>query len=280
MKNRWAIGVLMAATVAGTLGTTVLADEDVTTIYCATEGHTTKFEYVDEDGNLTGYETELLKKIDDLLPQYEFEYEITEFESIFAGLDSGRYQLGFNSLSWNETRAEKYIFPQHYDRYEASGIYVRAGLLDEHPIESVEDLAGLSTVSNAKGDAWQLFLENFNEEHEDNPIKITYADSDWATFYLQLYQGQFDFMMGGESTLQVYKEEYGYDFDFVALPDEEASQLQKPSTWFVIEKTDEGQELADAIDGAMEQLKEDGTLTELSEKYWGKDYSGVDREDW
>ena len=231
------------------------SDGDVTTITCATDGHTVKFSYMDENGELAGYEADLLRAIDEQLPQYEFKFEITEFESIFNGLDTGRYQLGFNSLSKNATREEKYIFPKHYDRYEASGLYVRKGLLDEHPIDSIEDLP-------------------------DNPINIQYADADWATFYMQLYQGNFDFMMGGESSLQVYKDEYGYDFDFVSLPDEEASQLQNPSTWFVIAKTDEGQALADAIDGAMETLKDNGTLTALSEKYWGKDYSGIDRADW
>ena len=256
------------------------SDGDVTTITCATDGHTVKFSYMDENGELAGYAADFLRAIDEQLPQYEFKFETTEFESIFNGLDTGRYQLGFNSLSKNATREEKYIFPKHYDRYEASGLYVRKGLLDEHPINSIEDLGGLSTVSNAKGDAWQLFLERFNEEHPDNPINIQYADADWAAFYMQLYQGNFDFMMGGESSLQVYKDEYGYDFDFVSLPDEEASQLQNPSTWFVIAKTDEGQALADAIDGAMETLKDNGTLTALSEKYWGKDYSGIDRADW
>lgn len=123
--------------------------EEVTTVKCATDGHTVKFAYVDEDGELAGYEADLLRAIDEVLPQYEFEFEITEFESIFNGLDTGRYQLGFNSLSWNETRAEKYIFPKHYDRYEASGIYVREGLLDEHPINGLEDLGGLSKIGRA-----------------------------------------------------------------------------------------------------------------------------------
>lgn len=254
--------------------------EDVTTILCATEGHTTKMEYLDENGELTGYEVELIHAIDDRLPQYEFEIEVTEFESIFTGMDSGRYQLGFNSLSWNETRAEKYIFPKHYIRYENSGLYVRDGLLAEHPIESVDDLGGLKTVSNAKGDAWQLFLENYNEAHPDNPIEIEYSDGDWASFYLRLYQGDFDFMMGSESTLQVYQDEYGYNFEFVELPEEEANSLQNPSNWIIVANYDGGQELADAIDGALEELQADGTLAELSIKYWGKDFSGSDREDW
>lgn len=234
---------------------------------------------MDENGELAGYEADLLRAIDEQLPQYEFKFEITEFESIFNGLDTGRYQLGFNSLSKNATREEKYIFPKHYDRYEASGLYVRKGLLDEHPINSIEDLGGLSTVSNAKGDAWQLFLERFNEEHPDNRSIFSMQMLTGHLLYAVI-SGNFDFMMGGESSLQVYKDEYGYDFDFVSLPDEEASQLQNPSTWFVIAKTDEGQALADAIDGAMETLKDNGTLTALSEKYWGKDYSGIDRADW
>ena len=87
------------------------SDGDVTTITCATDGHTVKFSYMDENGELAGYEADLLRAIDEQLPQYEFKFEITEFESIFNGLDTGRYQLGFNSLSKNATREEKYIFP-------------------------------------------------------------------------------------------------------------------------------------------------------------------------
>lgn len=109
---------------------------------------------------MTGYEVEIMQAVDELLPQYEFEFEITEFESIFNGIASGSYVSGFNCLSWNQDRADKYIFPKHYLRYEASGIYVKKGLLDEHPIEGLDDLGGLTTACNAKGDAWQLFISS------------------------------------------------------------------------------------------------------------------------
>lgn len=43
--------------------------------------------YIDENGQPAGYELEVLKAIDELLPQYEFEFEPTEFAMGFCSKD-------------------------------------------------------------------------------------------------------------------------------------------------------------------------------------------------
>lgn len=252
----------------------------VITLLAANEGHTNPMEYLDENGNLTGYEVDVLKAIDDVLPQYKIEFEITEFASIFTGLNTGKYQIGFNSLSKTPVREEKYIFPKHYVKYENIGLYLTPGLTEEHPINTISDLGGLRTVSNAKGDTFQQFLENFNETYPDNPIKIQYSDQDWSTTHLQVYNGRVDFITGSESSLSRYKDEYGYTFEFVELPAEEAEKISDPKTWFIFPKTEEGQNIADAVDSALEQLNENGKLKEISEQYFGKDLTGTSEADW
>lgn len=39
------------------------SDGDVTTITCATDGHTVKFSYMDENGELAGYEADLFVQL-------------------------------------------------------------------------------------------------------------------------------------------------------------------------------------------------------------------------
>ena len=41
---------------------------------------------------------------------YNIQFQTTEFASIFAGIDSGRYQIGFGSISKTPIREEKYKF--------------------------------------------------------------------------------------------------------------------------------------------------------------------------
>lgn len=269
---------MIAGCGSSSAGTT--EENGVTTLVAANEGHTRPMEYVDEDGNLTGYEVDVLKAIDEELPQYKIKFATTEFQSIFTGIDSGRYQVGFNSLSKTKEREEKYIFPKHYDKYELTGLFLTPGLTQKHPVKTVDDLGGLRTVSNSKGDSYQLFVENFNRAHPDNPIKITYSSQDWSATYLQVYNGTQDFITGSESSLKLYNDEYGYKFDFVPLTEKESEQFGTPENYFIFPKTEQGQQYADDFDSAMEKLKDNGTLTKLSVKYFGKDYSGSDRSDW
>ncbi|WP_146553147.1 transporter substrate-binding domain-containing protein [Rummeliibacillus sp. SL167] len=245
----------------------------VKTLVAATEGTTRPLEYMDDKGKLTGYEVEVLKAIDSELKDYKIDIQTTEFASIFTGIDSGRYQLGFNNISKTPEREEKYIFPKETHYYEPAGFFVRKGFLKEHPINSVEDLGGLKTVSNSKGDSWQLFVENYNKKYKNNPIKVKYSDQDWGTSYLQVYNGTIDILKGVESRLKMYEDEYNYKFDYVTLPQKDIEELGSPDHWFVFPKTSEGQKTADSFDKVIKKLRDNGTLTKLSIHFLGKDYS-------
>ena len=46
--------------------------------------------YLDQEGHLTGYEYEVLKAVDELLPQYAFEYQTFDFANVLMALESGK----------------------------------------------------------------------------------------------------------------------------------------------------------------------------------------------
>lgn len=79
------------------------------TIVVATAGDVPPFDYEDK-GNLTGFDIEVLKAVDEKLSDYEIQFQRTAWESIFPGLDSGHYQVAANNLSYTKERAEKYLY--------------------------------------------------------------------------------------------------------------------------------------------------------------------------
>ena len=79
------------------------------TIVVATAGYVSPFDH-EENGNLTGFDIEVLKAVDKKLSDYEIQFQRTAWESIFPGLDSGHYQTAANNLSYTKERAEKYLY--------------------------------------------------------------------------------------------------------------------------------------------------------------------------
>ena len=79
------------------------------TIVVATAGDIPPFDF-EKDGHLTGYDVEVLKAVDEKLDQYKIEFQKTAWESIFPGVDAGRYQAAANNLSYTKERADKYLY--------------------------------------------------------------------------------------------------------------------------------------------------------------------------
>ena len=236
---------------------------DVKTIVAATTGLGPKpFVYSDENDEVTGYEIDLLKKIFEQLPQYELEVKTTEFPSIFTGIDSGYYQIGFNQIAYNHERGEKYIFsdPVTDPRYS---IIARE---DDDTIKSIEDIGGHKTLA-ASTDAYVTLLNNYNDANPDNQIEIEYTD-DKSAFYLGIVQGINDFYIGTRIQLNEQISDLGIKgLKIIDIPDEEYEKYKGTviGQGFVFSKNDE--ELANEVNKVLEQFVEDGTIEELTEKW-------------
>ncbi|MDR2631136.1 MAG: transporter substrate-binding domain-containing protein [Spirochaetaceae bacterium] len=235
-----------------------------------TAGMPAPYGWTNEDGSLDGYDQAVVHAVAELLPQYEFSLEVTEFPSIFVGLDSGRYQIGVNNISWRAERAEKYRFPEHHYIYNDTGFIVRKGRND---IKTFEDLAGKTTVVEPDGAFPQLFTEEFNAAHPANPIKVTYVQQDSLKTYLDISQGVIDFSFTEQASVTLREKEFNIDVDFISLPKAEQEKLQNPKSYFVFPRTVEGEKLAAEVDAAFARLIANGKLRELSIRYFGSDIS-------
>lgn len=239
----------------------------VTHVLAATGGSPKPFIYTDDNDNVIGYDAEVLYAVDELLEDYEFEFVITDFSAIFTGIDAGLYGIGVNNLTKKPEREEKYLFGEEYVGYNYTGVVVR---IDDDSIQTLEDLAGKTTFTASNGGFAQLFEEAFNEVHKDDPIELIYTSAEELKILQDLAAGVVDFTFEESVMFDSYVEEFPELADtlkFIKFSDEETSQIQDPYSWFIFPKTAEGEALKAAVDGALKQLKEDGTLNEIAQKY-------------
>ncbi|MDR0627667.1 MAG: transporter substrate-binding domain-containing protein [Bifidobacteriaceae bacterium] len=248
---------------------------EVTNILIGTGAGPKPYLWQDDDGNLTGYDYEVVQAIDEYLPEYTFEYEVTEFASIFTGIDSGRYQMGDNNITKKPEREEKYLFGKEPYVYNWTVVVLPTD--SPHNIESLEDLGGLKTFTGDGGGFAQLFYESFNAAHPDNPIETVYTGAEQIKQLTDLADGVVDFSFLEIPMFDNFIAEYS-DLDgklkYVQLSQEETQQIQDPYGWFIFAKNEDGQKLADRVDEALVYLAEQGTLVELSEEFFGFDMTG------
>ncbi len=219
---------------------------------------------------------EVFKRIDELLPQYEFTFIPTTDDELLIGVESGKYEVGLKNCFYTDARAEKYIYPKNYLGASASGLLIRK---DEE--EEVHDLSDIATLGKkllpiAPQDAQYALVQKYNEANPDNQIEVEESEA----FTVQ--DGILWIAEGHDAWLVIKST---YDANVVAedgayheLADELSwSTFTATRTWPLFNK--EQQELADAYDEAILQLREDGEITELLEQFLGEDTTQFLEED-
>ena len=246
------------------------SDSEKTVIKAATGANAKPYVYVGDDDKPAGYDVDVLNAVFDKLPDYELEYEVTDFGSVLSGLNSGNYQIGVNNFSYNEDRGASYLYSYPYDKISYVFVTKKGG----KEIKSFEDAAGLSfeggtgiSVSNA--------VEAWNEKNPDKAINITYSDADTSVFLQHVADGSQDFTIIDLAMYNSYMEEFNYDVQKNDIPEDEAKMIAENSYAYYIFPQDQ-KDLREQVDKALKELKEDGTLTEISKKWYGQDTAPED----
>lgn len=247
-----------------------IAEGEVTTVYAATGGSPKPFTFVNDSNELTGHNIELTKAVFDKLPQYKLEIEVTDFASIFAGLDSDRYQIGVNNFAKNEQRKEKYLFTAPIFANEYVAIFAKDNKKAE-TIESWDDLAGLKTISQA-GINITTALENYNTANPDNPIVIEYSESDLVLQIQDVEAGKYDFVLMDKPMFEYYQNEFNFNVTGITISNDVSKDLmEEPYSYLIVSAGND--QLVDDINKALKEVIEEGISKEINEKWFGSDYS-------
>jgi L-cystine transport system substrate-binding protein len=221
--------------------------------------------FLDEKNNLTGFEVEVLKKVNEKLPQYEFEFKTFDFNAILISLETGKIDLAAHQFEINSDRKNKYLFGD-----EGVTIYDLKLVTKEssNNIKSLEDLAAINaTVEVGKASSNKTaVVDRWNKEH-GNKLKLILEASDNTITLQNLESGKTDAFVNIQRNVDAYQATYGAKIKTVGEP------ISRSNSYYLYRKGDEtGEQLKKDVDGALKSLKEDGTLAELSKKWLGGDY--------
>ncbi|OZB89370.1 MAG: L-cystine-binding protein TcyA [Microbacterium sp. 14-71-5] len=216
-----------------------------------TEGTYKPFSFhADGGGDLTGFDVEVARAVAGKLG-VKAAFQETQWDAIFAGLDAGRFDAIANQVSITPERQGKYEFSTPYT--VSTGVIVVKQ--DNTSITSFDSLKGKTTA--------QSLTSNWYKLAQSSGANVQSVEG-WAQSVALVQQGRVDATINDKLTYLDYVKTNSQSGLKIAAETTDKSQsavaLKKGAT-----------ALTQAIDTALKQLADDGTLTSISQKYFGAD---------
>ena len=215
--------------------------------------------FLDEDGNLTGYDVELVRAIDEKLEEYEFEFKTMDFSNLLLSLETNKIDFIAHQMEVNEERQEKFLFNEV--PYNVFPLKVTVHQENES-IQSIDDLAGKKIATTATSNA-AVYIEKYNKENNLG-AEIIYTSSS-SDIVNQLRTGRVDATISTPFAADFLNEQSDAQQKVVG------DTLLNSNVYFLLQKGNTT--LQKRIDEALTELKEDGTVSALSNEWLGADYS-------
>ncbi|KQX48214.1 L-cystine-binding protein TcyJ [Paenibacillus sp. Root444D2] len=215
--------------------------------------------FIDDKGNLTGYDVELVKEIDKRLPEYEFELKTMEFKNLLLSLETNKIDFIAHQMEVNEERKQKFLFNDEAYNIFPNKIIVHK---DNNTVKSIDDLKGKKLLVTATSNA-AVLAEKYNKEHNTG-INIVYTGAGEDAKSL-IKQGRADASISTQFAIDFVNKSVDAQLKTVGEP------LSNSKVYFILRKDQE--ELKKKIDEAVKAIKADGTLGKLSTQWLGADYT-------
>ncbi|KRL99104.1 transporter substrate-binding domain-containing protein [Liquorilactobacillus satsumensis] len=205
-----------------------------------------------KDGKLTGFEVELGKALAKKMG-VKAKFVPTKWDSLIAGLGSNKYDVVLNNITETPARAKSYLFSDPY-------IYSRSVLITR------KDETGINKLSDIKG---KKFAEGTGTDNEQTAKKYgaeTLPSGDFATTVSLIKQGRVAGTINSKEAFLAYQKSNST----AGLKYKDVSDEKDPAK-IVALFNKQSTKLRKKTNTALKQLRNDGTLKQLSKKYFSAD---------
>ena len=218
----------------------------------ATEGTFSPFSYYNDKNELVGYDVDVARAVAEKLG-LKIEFLTAPWDAMLAAFDAGKADAVFNQVSITDERKKKYEYSVPYTVVYGAIIVHK----DNNDIKSFEDLKGKKNADSATSN-WAQVAKKYGAQ---NVTVDSFAKS-------------MELLIARRVDTVVRDNTVFYDFlkQRPDAPIKIAAKLKDVDySAAIVQKGNK--ELADQISKALNELKAEGKLREISLKYFGKDVS-------
>jgi len=210
-----------------------------------------------------GYEPDVLRAINAKLPQYKFEMEGAADIAQETGLVTGKYDMVTGGYFKAPARSRQFLIPDNPLGASLMKIYTRKN----SNITGMKDLVGKRIVPVTAGGGVFRFVTQWQQ---DNPsYKLDIATSSAGVPFpdrlKEIQNDKYDALILpsnlGEQTV----------IDNQKLEISATEPVSINNTYILIHRSDNNKALLDDVNRVLKELKDDGTLSKLSQKWFGED---------
>jgi len=249
----------ISITGCGNSASTSTDASNVTVVKVGTGNSMPPFCSLDSNGNVVGYDVDVLKELDNRLTEYKFDIQSMDFTTLLVSIDSGALDVVSHQLVKSDARKQKYLFPEQYYCLSPLSLAVKK----DSGIKTLSDLKGKSINESPSSYEYSL-LTSYSQKTLGNSLKINaVSDLSSADNFKQVANGQVDAALTYQSTYKKIQDDL--KLDNITLTD----TVLVEDTYIMLAK---GQEkLTAAINQALKDMLNDGTLAKIAKNDLSED---------
>ncbi|PAD21234.1 amino acid ABC transporter substrate-binding protein [Terribacillus saccharophilus] len=208
--------------------------------------------YPDGSDELSGYDVEVIREIAKRL-DLEVEFKTSDFNNMLASVQNGRIDVAANDIEITDERKEQFAFSEPY-KYSYTSMIVRK-----------DDLSGIHSLTDLKGKrAGGEASTNHSKIAEQLGAEVvTYSNATNDVYLRDVDNGRTDLIIN-DFYLQSLALQAFPDFNIMIHPDFKFDQIEQGA---ILSK--DAPELKKQMDKALNEMRKDGTLSKLSEEFYG-----------
>lgn len=191
------------------------------------------------------------------------EFITGEFNTLFGYLDSEKADTVGNTITINEKRIEKYDFSDPY-AYIPEKLVVHSDKLD---IKKLKDISGMVCGYSSGSNGGNLFEKIKEQQQIDMDLQV-FDSSELLTEAFR--QGKVDVIIlsGAEAAYKI--KENVLDARIV---EEDITVGEKAYPF--LKDNEHSKEIRELVNKTLKDMKDDGTLSQIYEKWYGQDFSNA-----